>query len=118
MHSAWNSCPQGKLMTLLTPSTYSSRQTTHSLCFPPYRFRHSDRPAARFSSIVSSDGEAISSERSDEPGWTGTSGVVRDRGLGRVLIGRAVEGKSGVDALTGEEIDEVAELVAVVLGIV
>src|ERR1700734_1001937 len=35
MHSAWNSWPQGKLITLLTPSTYSSRQTTHSFCRPP-----------------------------------------------------------------------------------
>lgn len=30
MHSAWNSCPQGRLITLLCPSIYSSRQTTHS----------------------------------------------------------------------------------------
>lgn len=58
------------------------------------------------------------SEFSDELGWMGTSGVVRDRGRDRALIGRALEGRSGVVALTGEEIDEVVELGAAVLGIV
>lgn len=49
MQSAWNSWPQGKLMTLLTPSTYSSRQTTHSTCRPMY-FRHSaEKPPVPFS---------------------------------------------------------------------
>ena len=35
MHASWNSWPQGRLMTRLMPSSYSSRQTTHSRCFPP-----------------------------------------------------------------------------------
>jgi hypothetical protein len=35
MHASWNSWPQGKLITRLTPSTYSSKQTTHSRCLPP-----------------------------------------------------------------------------------
>lgn len=35
MHSAWNSCPQGRLITLLTPSSYSSKHTTHSRWRPP-----------------------------------------------------------------------------------
>ena len=40
------------------------------------------------------------------------SGVVRDRGRERpVLIGLAAEGKRGVVALTGEETDDVVELV-------
>lgn len=36
MHSTWNSCPHGRLITLLSPSTYSSRHTTHSTCLPEY----------------------------------------------------------------------------------
>ena len=40
MHSAWNSCPQGKLITRLCPSTYSSKQTTHSTWRPVYFRRH------------------------------------------------------------------------------
>jgi hypothetical protein len=40
MQSAWNSCPQGRLITRLSPSTYSSRQTTHSIWRPVYRFLH------------------------------------------------------------------------------
>jgi hypothetical protein len=35
MQASWNSWPQGRLMTRLMPSSYSSRQTTHSRCFPP-----------------------------------------------------------------------------------
>ena len=49
---------------------------------------------------------------------SGAAGVVRERGRARVLIGRAVDGSSGVDAVTGDEIEDVVELVAVVLGIV
>ena len=44
MQSAWNSWPQGKLMTLLTPSTYSSKQTTHSTCLPIYFFHSGEMP--------------------------------------------------------------------------
>ena len=59
------------------------------------------------------------SERTEQLGCTGTSGVVRDRGRERAMIGRALDGKSGVAAVIGEEIAEVDELlVAVVLGIV
>lgn len=36
MQVAWNSCPHGNRITLLTPSTYSSRQTTHSTDPPIY----------------------------------------------------------------------------------
>lgn len=53
MHSAWNSWPHGKLITWLTPSTYSSKHTTHSRCLPPYLRRHSMSPASRFSWIWS-----------------------------------------------------------------
>lgn len=49
MHSAWNSCPQGKLITLLSPSTYSSRQTTHSTCLPVYLRRQRLDPELDFS---------------------------------------------------------------------
>lgn len=44
MHSAWNSCPHGRLITLLSPSTYSSRQTAHSTCLPVYFRRHNVEP--------------------------------------------------------------------------
>lgn len=53
MHSAWNSCPHGKLMTRLCPSIYSSRQTTHSTCRPVYFRRHVDAPD--FSLLESND---------------------------------------------------------------
>ena len=58
------------------------------------------------------------SDRRDDPAKTGPSGVVRDRGRERALMGRALDGRSGVVALTGEEIEEVVELLAVVLAIV
>jgi len=58
------------------------------------------------------------SERSDVLAGTGTSGVVRERGRERALIGRAVDGSSGVVAVIGEDIEDVVELVVVVLGIV
>lgn len=58
------------------------------------------------------------SDRSDEPGCTGTSEAVRDLGLERALIGRASVGRSGVLALTGVETEDVVELVVAVLGIV
>lgn len=48
MHSAWNSWPQGKLITLLCPSTYSSRHTTHSTCRPVYFRRHRVDPDLPF----------------------------------------------------------------------
>ena len=58
------------------------------------------------------------SERRDE-GRTGPSGRVRDLGRERALIGRALEGSSGVVALMGEDIEDVVDDVeAVVLGIV
>lgn len=49
---------------------------------------------------------------------TGAAGVVRDLGRERALIGRAEDGSNGVEAVTGEEIEDVVELVVVVLGIV
>lgn len=58
------------------------------------------------------------SECNDELGCMGTSGVVRDRGRDRALIGLAAEGSSGVVALAGDDIDDVVELGAAVLGIV
>ena len=36
-------------MTLLTPSTYSSRQTTHSTCLPINFFHSAEKPLAPFS---------------------------------------------------------------------
>lgn len=92
-------------MTLLTPSTYSSKQTTHSRCFPPYRLRHSARPAARFSSICSGEGEAMPSDL-NELLPCGSSDIVRARGRDLVLIGRDA-GKSGVVALACDEMDVV-----------
>lgn len=58
------------------------------------------------------------SERREVHAGTGTSGVVRDRGRERALIGRAFDGSNGVVAVIGEEIEDVVELVVVVLGIV
>jgi len=52
MHSAWNSCPHGRLMTLLWPSMYSSRHTTHSTCLPVYFRRHKEEPEFCFSMLV------------------------------------------------------------------
>ena len=50
---------------------------------------------------------------------TGAAGVVRDRGRARALMGRALDGNNGVEAVTGEEIEDVVELVVgVVLGMV
>lgn len=49
MQSAWNSWPHGKLITLLTPSTYSSRHTTHSTCRPIYFLHSAENPPAPFS---------------------------------------------------------------------
>lgn len=50
---------------------------------------------------------------------TGAAGVVRDRGRARALMGRAFDGNNGVVAVTGEEIEDVVELVVeVVLGMV
>lgn len=54
----------------------------------------------------------------EELGCIGTSGVVRDRGRDRALMGLALEGRRGVVALIGDEIDDVVELGAAVLGIV
>lgn len=46
MQPTWNSWPQGSFMTLLTPSTYSSRHTTHSL--QPLQRLWNAFPAATF----------------------------------------------------------------------
>ena len=53
MHSTWNSWPHGRLITRLSPSMYSSRQTTHSTCLPVYFRLHRVDPACRlyFSSL-------------------------------------------------------------------
>lgn len=56
MQSAWNSWPQGRLITRLTPSTYSSKQTTHSTCLPIYFF-HSDGTLLFFSGSGRDDGD-------------------------------------------------------------
>ena len=48
MQSTWNSWPHGRLITWLTPSTYSSRHTTHSTCLLMYFF-HSLETLAPFS---------------------------------------------------------------------
>ena len=48
----------------------------------------------------------------------GAAGVVRERGRARAIIGRAADGNSGVVAVTGEDIEEVVELVWAVLGMV
>lgn len=114
MHSAWNSWPQGRLMTRLTPSMYSSKHTTHSRWRRPYRLRHSASPDGRFSSICWRGCDVDALACADEDGRT--SEMVRDRGRDRVLIGR-VECSSGVEAVAGEEMEDVVELV-VVLGMV
>lgn len=49
MQSAWNSCPHGNLITLLTPSTYSSKHTTHSTCLPMYFLHSAEKSPAPFS---------------------------------------------------------------------
>ena len=49
MQSTWNSWPQGRLITWLTPSTYSSRHTTHSTCRPIYFLHSAEKPPAPFS---------------------------------------------------------------------
>lgn len=51
------------------------------------------------------------SDISDDPASTGPSGVVRERGRDLWFIGRAVDGNKGVVALTGEDMDDVVELV-------
>ena len=81
MHSTWNSWPHGRLMTRLTPSTYSSRQTTHSLCLPPYFRLPSARPASRFSTVAGL-AECSPSNDDDAP-CAGTSDVVLERGRDR-----------------------------------
>lgn len=104
MQSAWNSWPQGSLMTLLTPSIYSSRQTTHSTCLPIY-FLHSpemaplswpERPARGF---VCSTGKLL------EAGvWkfalSKTPLAVLERGRG--LLGLGLDCSSGVVAVAPE----------------
>jgi hypothetical protein len=77
MHSAWNSCPQGRLMTRLAPSTYSSRQTTHSTCLPMY-FLHSLDPLRAF--FLWDGGRLVSASSGLRTLAVVTSAVVRDRG--------------------------------------
>jgi hypothetical protein len=61
IHSTWNSWPQGRDMTRLMPSTYSSKHTTHSRCLPPYRRRHSANPFSRCSLSVRLSASSLSS---------------------------------------------------------
>lgn len=88
MHSAWNSCPHGKLITLLCPFTYSSRQTTHSTCLPLYLRFHSDGRDAGFSLFEDStlDGPA---------GSENTPDILRDRVLDRDALERFLDPSSG-----------------------
>jgi hypothetical protein len=89
MHSAWNSWPQGKLITRLWPSTYSSKHTTHSICRPLYFFGRS-----RFRSPLASDTLAVALSREDDTSSASIE-VVRDRGRFRLSIVREFVRKSG-----------------------
>ncbi len=100
MHSAWNSWPHGRLMTRLTPSTYSSRHTTHST-WRPLNFFHSREcrwsardggdarpPLPLFAGGVQEDwmaaraAAAVGGGAAAEP-LSGTPVVVRERGRDR-----------------------------------
>jgi hypothetical protein len=90
MHSAWNSCPQGRLITLLCPSTYSSRHTTHSTCLPVYLRCHRDVRELDFSLLGSStfDGPAAPAKTPD---------IVCDRGrVGDTLEREPSKGEVGM----------------------
>lgn len=102
MHSGWNSCPHGRLMTLLTPSTYSSKQTTHSTCLPMYFFHWLETRREFFSCEGDLGTCKASSTLKRSPG-SGTPVVVRDRGrdrdepcnkgvVGEELVGEGVLG--------------------------
>lgn len=87
MQSAWNSWPQGRLMTLLTPSTYSSRQTTHSTCLPMYFLHSAEKPPAPFScsfrALEDPDGVGTAALGARKFSLSSTPVVVLERGRGR-----------------------------------
>lgn len=94
MQSAWNSCPQGRLITRLTPSIYSSKQTTHSTCLPIYFLHSAEKPLAPFSCSF----RALPRAPVDEVGMAGVDAgtvsvslsgipvVVLERGRGREVL--------------------------------
>lgn len=109
MQSAWNSWPHGRLITWLCPSTYSSRQTTHSTCFPLY-LRFDAERLLGFSCLISSSGIGLWKDvESSSP----TPDMVLERGLERGPTGRGLVCRSGEvgEDVSGEatRIEEVVE---------
>ena len=98
MHSAWNSCPHGRLITLLWPSSYSSKHTTHSICFPAYFFFGAEE--RDFLARWLGEGLGIASSPADILSVSSIPEVVRERGLGWDNAGWWLVSRSG-DA--GEE---------------
>lgn len=104
MQSAWNSWPHGNLITLLTPSKYSSRQTTHSTCRPIYFLHSAEKPPAFFSNSARravrelSDGVMAVLLGTWKLALSITPVVVLERGrdLGWVCCSRGVVGVGGV----------------------
>lgn len=104
MQSTWNSWPQGRLITLLTPSTYSSRHTTHSTCLPMYFFQ-----SPFFSCSFARRGLGVSKSPEfvrDTIVGSGRPEVVLERGRGRVgdccsrgVVGDELEGEGCRDWL-------------------
>lgn len=112
MQSAWNSWPQGSLITLLTPSTYSSKHTTHSTCLPMYFFHSAEmaprscpeRPARGWG-FVGGAGRLLG-VGATKFALSKTPVVVLERGRGLGGLGLGLDCKSGVVdvALGGEGI--------------
>ena len=69
-------------MTLLTPSSYSSKQTTHSTCLPIYFFHWLETRREPSSIEGDLDARKASCILNRSPG-SGTPVVVRDRGRDR-----------------------------------
>ena len=97
MQSAWNSWPHGRLITWLRPSSYSSRQTTHSTCFPLYLRFDIDRPVGFSCSNSSLAIDLLKDVDSSSP----TPEVVLERGLERGPVVRELVCRSGD---VGEEV--------------
>ena len=91
MQPTWNSWPHGNFMTRLTPSTYSSRHTTHSL--QPLQRRWKARLAIEWASAC-----ACAWARGDESGVVlgghGVAAVVarEDRGSGPASLAASGSG--------------------------
>jgi hypothetical protein len=88
-------------MTLLTPSTYSSKQTTHSTCLPMCFFHSLDMPCVFFSR-EGGRADWVEPPAVSRSSGSGTPGEARDRGrdleepCSNGVVGEALVGEGGL----------------------